>query len=364
MENKPKKRLSWIVVLCVVTTLCASAFFLARGIVDRQMPVIRSAIALPARPGQNIQPMGGGVLYYDGATLHALGSNGRQTWNHTAGSNADYAVGFEGVAVWADTLLSLLDSKGTTIYSENLEKKILSARLSNLYVAVQIGTEHNSEMMILERGGREIESIDLPDQTVLDYGFFAGGSLFWVMTLNTEGTVPMCSVNTYKPGRMLTGSISDSQQTIYQVLFQSSQVRAVGTDYIKSYDYYSKEKIEDRNLVYGWYLMNLEEKVDNPLMAFVPIAQSNAIPNISDVRMIRGKQEQTIRLPIACFRLLVKGDAVYCFSNQYVFIARMGDEKPAAYVLPVHAESVLGMTDGGSAIVTSGDVVYLVPMPR
>lgn len=364
MEKKPNKRLSWTVVLLIVAVLCTGSFLLARWIVDVRQPVLRNATLLTAEPEQNIKPLGSGVLYYDGTVLHAMNARGQQIWTSTAGVGADFSVGLGGVASWSGTMLTLLDESGQTLFSGNLEGEIIGAYLGTEYAAVQLGPEHSSTMLLLERGGRQVDAIDFPSLTVLDFGFLSGGTLFWAMTVNTEGTVPLCSISTYRPGKMLAGTVTDTEQILYKVMFQSTQIRVVGSSYLRTYNYHGAEQNQHRKLVYGWYLMGVEEDVDNPLMAFVPTSQTGGVANVTDVRLIRGDQETTIRLPIACFKLFTKGDCLYAFSNQYVLVYRMGDTKPTAYKLPLsYVENVLGVCDGNSAIVTSGSSVYLVPLP-
>lgn len=364
MEKKPTRRLSWTAVLLLVALLSTGSFFLARFIVEMRQPVLRNSITLTAKPGQNIKPLGSGLIYYDDVALHALNDRGQQIWTHAPGAGADFSVGLGGVAAWSGTQLSLLTAdRGEALYSGNLEDVVLSAYLGTSYAAAQIGEEHNSSIVLMETGGRQVETIDLPNQTVLDFGFFSGGSLFWVMSLNTEGTVPICTITTYRPGKILAGTVTDVDQILYKVMFQSTQIRAVGTTYLRTYNYQGTEIADKRKLVYGWYLMGVEKDVDNPLMAFVPSSQTGGVANVSDVRLIRGDSDQTIRLPVPCFKLFTKNDTLYAFSNNYVLVCRLGESKPTAYRLPMYIENVVGVVDGNAAIVSSGDVTYLVPLP-
>lgn len=364
MTQRPRKRLSWLSVIILVAALCTVAFLIARQIVIRNMPAIRESIALPASPTQDIQPMSNGVVYYDGSTLRGLNSRAKQVWTYSAGSIADFYVDRYGVSTWSGSHVTFLTDRGSTIHSSDMQKTVLSARLGEKYAAVQIGEEHNSQIVAIERErGRQVDTIDVSGVTILNYGFYNNGNLLWVLSLNTEGTVPLCMITTYQPNRVQKGSISESDQIIYKVIFQSSQILAVGTKHIRSYDYMAKEKKDERVLVYGWYAVSIDDDSDNPLMAFAPTSQTSGIPQINDVRLIKGDQEQRIRLPISCFSVFVNNNTMYGFSNQYVFVAHMSDKKPTAYALPVYADSVFGITGDGSAIISSDGVVYLVPLP-
>ena len=206
-----------------------------------------------------------------------------------------------------------------------MDADILSAKAGAVYTAVLLSPEHDSTIVILENGGREVDRLTFADQTVLDYGFFSNDTLFWVMTLDTSGTVPTTAISTYRPGRMIVGSITDAQQLMYQVMFQSSQVVCAGTTHLKVYDYTGREDESRRTLIYGWYLAAVEDGVDDPMMAFVPGAQYGAGGEMRDVRMMRANVDEIVRMPFACSTLVAKGDRVYGFSaDGHVMVARTG----------------------------------------
>ncbi len=362
--QKKTARLSWFNVVLVVALISLLAWLIASQIASRSSGALRSKTALPARTGQAMEPLGEGLVFSDGTTLHALNGKGLQIWSYAAGGGSSFSVGKGGVAAWQGRTLSLLSSdKGATLYSGSLEADILDVRMDTQYAAAQVGEEHSSVMLIMEHGGRQVDRIELSNQTVLDFGFFYNGSLFWVMSMDTEGTVPLCSISTYKPGKMLAGTITDTQQVLYEVLFQSSKIRAVGTTHIKDFDYTSRELTSDRVLVYGWYLMDLDDHADNPLMAFVPVGQAES-GQIQDVRMIRGQVDHPVRLPYPASRVYARDDTIYAFTSQYVTMCRLDQTTPETYQMPIYVDDVLGITSNHQAIVSSGGVIYLVPLLR
>ena len=129
------------------------------------------------------------------------------------------------------------------------------------------------------------------------------------MTLDTSGTVPTTAISTYRPGRMMVGSITDAQQLMYQVMFQSSQVVCAGTTHLKVYDYTGREDESRRTLIYGWYLAAVEAGVDDPMMAFVPDAQYGTEGGMRDVRMMRANVDEIVRMPFACTTLVARATA-------------------------------------------------------
>lgn len=362
MENKKRSRLSWIAVLLLVAVFTGGSFLLAQLLVGNRSTVLTRATLLPCEPTQNVQPLGNGLVYYDGNLLRRLDGSGNQSWSCMVGSGADFEAGKNGVAAWNGTMLTLLDaSNGSSLYSGNMEQSILSAHMGSKYAAVLTGTENDSTIVVLERAGKQVDQIRFENKTVMDYGFFSDGAMLWVMTLDTEGTTPMSSISTYRPGRSLAGTITDADQVIYLVLFEESQIRAVGTTYIKTYDYTGPEITSARELVYGWYMVDMGEG-DNPTMCFVPMNQADGALNVNDVRLIRGSSERKIRMPFACSDLFMKGSTLYGFSGQYAMICGPEDTKPTVYTLPLTTDRVIGLTDNQSAIIISGDQVYLVPL--
>ena len=240
---------------------------------------------------------------------------------------------------------------------------VLSAQVGSEYVAVLTGAEHNSTIVLMETGGRKVDSITLSDQTVIDYGFFYNDTLFWIMTLDTNGTAPSCTVSTYRPGRRMVGSISDSEQLLYSATFQSNQIMVVGDTNLKVFTYNGTEEEEKRRLIYGWTMAAVDAVSDSPLMAFVPNAQYDSGALMRDVRMMRGEDEQVVRMPYGCGALVAQGDRVYGFSGDgYVMIARMGNQKADAYQLPIYFDRVYGVTDDNVAVLGYGGTVYLVSL--
>lgn len=365
MEKIENNGLSWTAALLIAVLITLASFLLARGLTSSGGAPVGRATLLPCSASQTIMPLGEGVIYGDGTHLHALNASGRQKWNYLVGANFSFDANEDGVAAWVGSSITLLNGRdGEPMFSGVVEEPIISATMGASYAAVLMGEdEQNSTLVVMEHGGRIIDEIDLPDKTVLQYGFFNSGEMLWVMSLDTEGTVPMSQLTTYKPGRMQSGNITDSEQVLYQAMFRSPSVYTIGTTYAKVYDYTGVEDTTRRTLIYGWYLMDSDGAGDGSLMAFVPMAQVGSEISVSDVRMISGSVDRTVRMPFPCFALAVRNGRVYGFSGQYVMMYGLNDAKATTRQLPVSCDAMLGITDRNEAIVVSGESVYLVTLP-
>ena len=365
MERNRRRRLPWAIVLLIIVLCCAIAYGGAAIIARvRSATSFASTKVLQLDQAQVLEAVGDGFVYYDGATIVKVGSNGESRWSYMMGANADFSATDAGVAAWSGPKLTLIDGEtGVTGYSGSMDGDVLSAHVGSEYAAVLVGPEHNSTIVLMETGGRKVDSITLSDQTVIDYGFFYNDTLFWIMTLDTNGTAPSCTVSTYRPGRRMVGSISDSEQLLYSATFQSNQIMVVGDTNLKVFTYNGTEEEDKRRLIYGWTMAAVDAESDSPLMAFVPSAQYDAGALMRDVRMVRGEDEQVVRMPYGCGALVARNDRLYGFSGDgYVMIAQMGRQKADAYQLPIYFDRVYGVTEDNVAVLGYGGTVYLVSL--
>ena len=363
MENKRDKRLPWAIALLIVVLVCVIAYggsavftrLTHRGAYDYKAVNILSI--------NGLEVVDDGFVYYDGSSVALVTTDAKVKWSNMVGRNADFDATSYGVAAWSGTSLTLINSNtGTPTFSGTMESEVLSAHIGEKYTAVLLGPEHNSTIVLMESGGRKVNSITLTSQTVIDYGFFSKGSLLWVMALDTSGTVPSCSISTYRPGKERVGYIHDKEQLVYGVVFQSSYFCCAGETYLKVYDYTGNEDKARRQKVYGWYMAALDGGVlDDPMMAFVPTGQYDSDGGMQDVRMIRANLDQQVRMPYGCQSLIAKNERVYGFSTSgYVMIARQGQRNVNAYRLPMLFDRVYGVTGNNIAILGNGNIIYLL----
>lgn len=365
MEQNRRRRVPWAIVLLIIVLCCAIAYGGAVGINRvRSATSFASTRAMQLSGVQKLETVSDGFVYYDGSTITKVSSEGEGQWNYMMGAGADFAADDAGVAAWSGKKLTLIDGEtGVTGYSGSMDGEVLSAHVGSEYAAILIGPEHDSTIVLMETGGRKVDSITLSDQTVIDYGFFYNDTLFWIMTLDTNGTAPSCTVSTYRPGRRMVGSISDSEQLLYSATFHSTQIVVAGDTNLKVFTYNGTEEEDKRRLIYGYTLAALDDSSDNPMMAFVPNGQYDPTSAMRDVRMIRGDSERIVRMPYGCTALVARGDRVYGFSGEgYVMIAQMDRQRVDAYQLSTYFDKVYGVTRDNTAILGYGETVYLVSL--
>ena len=364
MERKRDQGIPGAIALLIVIFTLVIALIGSRIITGatRKSAYDFKSIEIPAN--QRLEVVDDGFIYYDGASIASVTTEAKVKWSYLIGKDADFHATDNGVAAWTGEKLTLIDGQtGTSSFSSGMDAQVLSARIGERYTAVLLGPEHDSTIVLMEKGGRKVNSITLTSQTVIDYGFFSKGSLLWVMTLDSSGTAPSCTINTYRPGKERVGMIHDNEQLMYGVVFQSSYFCCPGDTYLKVYDYTGNEDKSRRRLVYGWYMAALDDAMDDPMMAFVPSNQYDSSDGMRDLRMIRANLDQQVRMPFGCQSLIARNDRVYGFSTAgYVCIAEQGKLSASAYRLPMAFDRVYGVTDNGYAVLGNGRTIHLLKL--
>lgn len=365
MDYKRKQTLRWPAVLALVVAMTLAAYLIALAMREGGDTPLSSVVRLNTVSNRDVRVSGKNVYYLEGGSLHCVTSEGKYVWNLGVDSDSEFSASEHGVAVWNRKKLTLVDKEtGHLLTSKTMDGEILSALVGDRYAAVVIGPEHASTVALLNSSGDVVDTLTSFDgYTVLDYGFYEGQELFWIMTLDSAGSTPSCRISTFIPGKRETGTIEDTEQVIYQVMFRSNYIAAVGTNYLRLYDYTANEKKNQRVTVYGWYMEAVDKRSDDPLMLFVPNQQMEGSIAISDVRMIRGSSEQIVHLPVVCSTLLADGSTMYGFSQEYLVCSAFGEKKSTVYKLPVLVDTVIGITTDHTAVVTSGGSIYLIRLP-
>ena len=363
METRKSKRNPWAIVLLILMFSCAIAYgtaYLFTHVFNQES--FGQYRTMTIANIQGIETTVDGFVYYDGSTVSSIDSSGKVNWSYMVGGNADFSATDYGVAAWTDKTITLIDGRtGTTTYNGTMNEQILDAYVGNKYSAVIIGEETDSTIILMENGGRQVSQILLDDMNVIDFGFFSNGTLLWAMVCDSNGTVPTCTIQTYKPGKEIVGSIKDSEQLSYAVQFQQSQVLVTGDAYLKTFDYTGIENTARRRLVYGWYLASADDSSSDPLMAFVKDSQYRGVSDIRDIRMIRSNLDRVIHMPFGCMDVAASGDTVYGFSaDGHMMVYGVNDTKARSFRLGVQIDKVYGVTGDGVAIVGYGGTIYMV----
>ena len=350
-------RFALVILLSIgIVALAWSAVHLATRKDDRPVPLNCSSI-------DNLQTDFDSVYFYMDDKLYCYTDKGVLKWQFALGAGADYRVCDAGVAAWNGNKLFLIARNGDMMYTGTLATDIISCAICSSLAAVETEVNGARLLSIIEYSGREIDRLDMSSRTLLDFGFFNNNTMLWVLTLDTEGTVPLTQVDTYQPARFQTGSIPDSSQIIYRVILDNNDLVLVGTNTLERYTYVAQRQPDFSRLIYGWYYADSYSDDKRDVCLFVPERESDTTARIKDMRVITGGSDYTCHFQADCMGIFAGSSAAYAVSNRYVFKNVYGSEGVKAYSIPLYVDQVVDFTDSGVAVVVSQQRVYLMPLP-
>ena len=185
--------------------------------------------------------------------------------------------------------------------------------------------------------------------------------------LDVYGTAANTILNTFEVGRMNTGVTSLGEAITYEILYENAKLRVISTRQMRTFNYQGIENTAETMLVYGWRLLDYEiPRNGDALMLFAPTAQTNSTYAISEMRLLYGETDRRFTLPSVCAGGTVYNNALYAFSSEYIYRARLGDQRFTASDMPIAGQEVtdyLGRMDNGKVLLACGNEVYVVTLP-
>ena len=105
-----------------------------------------------------------------------------------------------------------------------------------------------------------------------------------------------------------------------------------------------------------------------PQMLFAPTNQTSSEMVITELRVLAGSVDNHITLPTTCVGAAIDSRRIYAFSPTYLFTSTLESQRFVAYAASLpdgrSVTSLIGITSGGYAIVTSGTEVYSITLPQ
>ncbi|MBR2718832.1 MAG: hypothetical protein IKB78_06035 [Clostridia bacterium] len=359
---------NWIILIVLVVAVFAGLRIL--GNMGKTTEI--GAVTMPCYATQDVTPFADGVLYYDGASIHCLSSTGAVRWSFPVGGGATFSVSDTHMVVWVGSQLFIVDQNGRPSYNENMGAEIQFARVGESYAAVVLGDDTTPDLVIKDLQGSQVdeEAEAFNGMLLLDVGFYGEkGQYMWTLAMDVYGTAINTVMNTFQVGKMNTGEVSLGENLTYKVLFEDNKLRVFTTQQMYTYDYKAVQDVNNSMLVYGWKLIDhYIPGRGSASMLLAPTSQTSTGNSITELRILSGTLDRRYTLPSACVGAAVQGKNLYAFSPEYLYRADIDSQRFYGYALPlpggVRADGFIGLTGNGRALLTSGDTVYSVGLPK
>ena len=374
-ESKKKKKKKRSGSLTILALLFALALMISIAVAYALRDTGRTDIGRTTRIGatlsQNVTPFGDSVVFYDGTTLHCVSASGGTQWSYQIGTNADYDATQDRIVAWSGNDLYILNSRGRLIYNNKMSDQVQFARAGETFVAVFVGEPDNGVITVINTDGQIVDNVTVSNQTLLDIGFFRATTsssaqateLMWVLGLNTTGTVISTELQTFQPGRLVTGKSSLGEHIAYMIYDTNGTLNIVTTREIMHYNYRALEE-SPATLIYGYTVEDVKTHGGVTYQLLIPAQESRSGIHLNNVRLMYGGIDRVLHLPSECLAARLGTRSVYGFSPNAVYACPFGETAFTAYALPVTITAVLGMISDNRAVVASGSEIYVIELPR
>ena len=331
-----------------------------------------SVNTLPCRADQSVTVFGDGILYYDGVSVHAVSGSGSIRWSFAVGANASFAVSSDHVVLWSGSQLFILDKNGNPTYNEDMLSEVQLARVGSRYCAVVIGTDTEPELLVKTMDGTQVDSETeaFSGMLLLDVGFYGENDQYmWSLALDVYGVAINTVLNTFQVSKMNNGVQNLGEYLAYKVLYEDGRLRVFTTQQMYTYDYKAVQDTSRTELVFGWQIIDysIPDSAKAAHMLLATTSQLTGSMEITELRVLTDTTDRRFSLPASCVGAALSGSTIYAFSGSEVYYTPVTGTRFSSQTVTLPGgqavTGLVGITDGGRAIVTSGSGVYAVKLP-
>gem|GEM_PF-1476370 len=310
--------------------------------------------------------VGSNIVYANGDLLTCINASLDTQWplqmpasglSYTASDSIIFATG--GTMFWA------LDKNGGLLFFGEVEEGVVikSARagldMAAIYVDQPLPDNTLSYIEVFDLKGTMLYQLPVTGRNILDYGFDAQSDLLYLLELDVDGAAPVSRISTYRPETQSMTGINDlKDQLVSRVYLTGNQIYALGTDYLTTF---TALRQSQKRLIYGWVAEDICTDSDLPVFVYVQSAEMGGA--LSVARIIRSSGDEIkINLPPGVFSVLHTKEKIYCFASDSIFVYTVEGKYQRTHSLPFEVTRVQKAMDG-YAFLTSGESVYLLPLP-
>ena len=207
------------------------------------------------------------------------------------------------------------------LFSTNIESEIIDVAVGDAMVAVLTqGANEQQQMrsyisLFSTVGEQTGQQIDFGARQVTDFGFYGENDMFWALTLDTSGVLPISIISTYKSDGSMTSNIQETTQIVESVYLTDTAIFTSGTKFLTSYSYFGERQAEDS--IHGWEEAAAWLTPQTCSLAYVPRTEESDI-DVSRVYSSDLSYSQ-IRLPAQVFSVAVTDQKLYAFAPEKIY---------------------------------------------
>jgi len=360
LSPRGKRRLSvrgLVLLLLLFAVLCAAVVF---GITRIKGSPADKLTELPFASGAEYGFTDKGIMTIEGDKLVYYTLSGESEWELPLTiSGCSLAAGADYAVLYTETVIQAIDSEGSALFpSLEFSGKVISVRCGATDIAVLKEEDDSTRYIyIYDLTGARLDKLELKTNTLINYGFDDDRGCLWTLMVNTEASVPVCTVSTYNVSTHSdTGAMTKEGQLFERVYFSDSKTYACGTNNLIVYGSTGKE--ESSTLIYGWKVLDFLSG-QSP-MALLCVRQDTATASAAaKVLTIDTGAEYGFRLPANTLgTYFYSGKVLVVLPAKLMYYSQKG-EYLSETALSVTADGSVEMK--GHILIKSGDALYMLP---
>ncbi len=363
---KPRKSLfkKWLKTILLIGTILIILVLGIYGITQLLGSGSRP-VRINASVTDTIRPMGELAVCYNGMTIYGINGAGKTVWTRQIGQDGDFSCCGNALVAWSGDQIYVIDKDGRSSYNDRLTEPVRFACIGDAYLAICIGDRLESTVLITDRNGNLIETLDFSDVCVMDMGFFGtDDKRLWVYSLDVAGQVPISKLSTYEPGKMATGAAEMNDTIIVNVYENGDYLLVSDLNRIAAYNYKCVEQQDISDvLVYGWEICDVRRVGKTSYSLLRPVGSGSG-QEFTEIRLVSGMNSQAMRMISGCFAAGLSDRGVYGFGSNVIFFAPFGSKSIKAEYLTYQITDFVCMLDGGRAVLVSGSDVFILKLPK
>ena len=360
LSRSKKRRLSvrgLAVLLLLFAVLLAAVIF---GLTRIKGSPKDRLIELPFAAGAEYGFTDKGIMTINGEKLLYCAPDGEVEWELPLTiSGCRLATGANYAVLYTQNVVQAISESGTVLFpSLEFSGRVLSVRCGAKVIAVLKEEDDASRFIYLyDLAGTRLDRLELKSNTLLNYGFDDSRGFLWTLMVNTEASLPVCTVSTYNVATHSdTGAMTKEGQLIERVYFSDSRTYACGTNHLIVYGSTGKE--ESSALIYGWKVLDFLP--GKPPMALLALRQeSNAVSVAAKVLSVDSGTEYKFRLPANTLgAYFYSGKVLVVLPAKLVYYSLKGEYLSETAL----TETANGATlQKGRVVIRCGDRLFLLP---
>ncbi|MEG0356637.1 MAG: hypothetical protein RR292_04305 [Christensenellaceae bacterium] len=319
-RKKMRKRTTIIIIAAVAAAVALACVFLFTDVSSLFSDIALKELEKPI--SEDVTASSNGILFRDGAKLVLLDKNGKNIWDLKLESeDSSFASSETLICSYSQKTLTALSYTKEQLFTTAMDSDILKVSCGKEYIAVltSIVNAENGKtqyaVYLFNTKGEKIGPLEFSMRQVIDFGFNGDNDMFWALSLDNSGIVPVSYVATFNTDGTMTGSIEVNTQIVEKVYVTDSSIFALGTNNMTSYSYFGEKQADV--LIYGWRPFNAS--VTDQQLKIACVSRTD-VASIDSARIFSTDLTDTmVHLPRNIFYVAITQKKLYAFSPTNIY---------------------------------------------